>query len=344
MIKVQPPTPLNIPPTPDFQEPQTGERPRSLTHRLLLIVSAITVFLYSLIVLAPPQRASAWTGSLPVCEVDQALSWAYKDKLEDYDINNKLDNTQTVVMYSFSNNPTDNNTLVVAFADTADFTENLTTHEKTLVMSGNMRRYGIHKEPAHAKYQNDFDVTLGGSVSTGSIACLSLVQGVNYPAGWTGGTYTTVAPQQSQACDGAFDIKCHIGNLLDGVTNTLTDAAAATLNVIGSFFMPSGDDISDAITDFKEFWELKLGFLLYPFEFLADAYNGFTDTSNNWCTTSSCSKYFGTFEGAPFTINFLGLKNFAPDIWDFTIMVIRALYVLGIVYVVRNKYMEITTR
>lgn len=328
-------TPLPI------KQTRLAQLKRAVMHvtTALTIISLITVST----VLIRPNKASAWSGVLPSCQSGDALAWQYKDKLLEKNIENKLDNTRTVIMASFASTDleTAGYVLGVYFADTIDFIENPTTHAKSVALTGNQRYYGIHTDSTNPDYQEDVTDLFepGGTHTISSFACMDVVQGVNYPAGWTGGTYTTTAPQQVKTCDGAFDLKCHISNLMDGVADTLSGMAAAVLNGIGDFFMPDGDYITAEMNETKTLIEEKMGFMLFPIETVVEIFNAYNDPVGA-CTPFTCTKNFGTWYGAPLIVNFYQIKDTTPTVWTIMTLVSRSMLVITLLYTVRNAYMR----
>ncbi|MEI7632538.1 MAG: hypothetical protein WCJ60_04440 [bacterium] len=126
---------------------------------------------------------------------------------------------------------------------------------------------------------------------------------------------------------------CHLANLVIRIKTLLLFLT-----------IPNHNDIKFAFTHFQETLQTHLGFLTYPFTYLYDFFTAFGDTSNNWCTTSSCSKSFGNFFGSPFTINVIQLKTTIPALYDYGVLAIRSLTVFELVILLRRKFVGVLSK
>lgn len=119
-------------------------------------------------------------------------------------------------------------------------------------------------------------------------------------------------------------------------------------------FVPDSETIGTITGDFTEFMSEKMGFLLWPFDFIADIigvfsgtgisdpYDEFGNPYNNcadesWNNNSSVSPWsFGQFFGGSVRINPCAFEKTMPAIWTFAQVIARAL----LVYAVVNRLLQ----
>lgn len=138
-----------------------------------------------------------------------------------------------------------------------------------------------------------------------------------------------------------LDIGCKIKQGFKAVGDTFKAVGEAIVNGLASLFMPDGDYVKDEMDDFGDFLEAKFGFLSYPLVFISNMINSFNDTSNNWCTTSSCTKNFGNFMGAPFVVNVTQIKTSMPTYYNWFVAMMRGLVVLGLILSLRQSLLKV---
>jgi hypothetical protein len=112
---------------------------------------------------------------------------------------------------------------------------------------------------------------------------------------------------------------------------------------IGYYFKPNSTTTQASFTRLNDSMQLKLGFLTYPITFIADMFGAFT-SSSAWCTSTSCTKSFGDFMGANFTLNLNQMAATMPTLWNFLMGALRGLTVLALIFGIRKKYMEVIHR
>lgn len=186
--------------------------------------------------------------------------------------------------------------------------------------------------------------------TTSGVGCIVAAHNVNYAPGWTqndNDVFKNTVPigtVSANSCDGLLDIPCYIGKAFTGLQNTLVSIATGAANVFAKLFMPDGSQIKSDFDSLTTSMTSTLGFLAYPITFLVDTFNAFKGTTNNWCTSSSCSKNFGTFMGANVIVNFAQPATTMPTIWTWFKTLLQGLVVLEIVFMVRKRYNTVVSR
>jgi hypothetical protein len=312
------------------------------------------------------QEVGAWTGDIQTCNLPfDAFNW--KDQIRDHAVNTAKqspDTVQTVIIYRYpgeGNNkftvdmlPTpylaaftqaDQNPVTgeyaksVEYSLTAGSSQTATEFEvdlgaKTVVNNGN-----VPVDPGKFKFGSS------GNGNISELSCIQTAKGFTQPFIWNGKSISESVPTQGgEKCNGALDFGCWIGKAFNGIGDGFNAVGRAIVQGIASIFMPDGNKIKADFDSLTSFMTAKLGFLTFPFQFLNDMYNGFNDTSNNWCNSTSCVKNFGNLYGQPFTVNFKQGETAYPAIWTYFLAAIRGVTVLGVVFAVRHKYLEIVNK
>lgn len=125
--------------------------------------------------------------------------------------------------------------------------------------------------------------------------------------------------------------------------------------LVASLFLPDSTTVSTIATDFTDFFEEKLGFLFWPFDFIGDVFNLFMGTGindefddfgnpYNLCytytplTTNATYWSFGNFFGEGVWINPCMFEYAMPTIWTFATLAARALLVYSVVNFLLSAY------
>lgn len=290
------------------------------------------------------KQASAWTGALPSCQYADALNWAWKEAITAVNPIHDVDNTNLPwVMRSTTTNPT-SGFIDITFASEIEFIYGNNTTQNGIQFTGSTVTYGIAKNVNDPNYQDGVYVN---SSPTGSIthsqACITAQGNTTQEQQYIdegGITYNNVAPAQQYSCE-ALDVICHVANIFQNVKNTFASVGLAIVNGFASLFIPDSDVFTQFHIDMTEFLVQKLGFLVYPVEWLADIWDGITSNSNNWCTETSCSQNFGNLFGQPFVLDMLVVKNSIPQYWNLLVYTIRGVTVLTLIITVSQKLRSI---
>jgi hypothetical protein len=174
-----------------------------------------------------------------------------------------------------------------------------------------------------------------------NFTCIVSVTNVTYGPGWDGPVYSTklLYGTSTIQCD-KLDLGCWVNKAWTGVADTFTSVGKALLSGIASIFAPDGTQLQSDFNAFNSFMTAKLGFLLYPFQFLVNLFNAF-NSSSSWCTASSCTKNFGNLFGHPFTLDLNAMATVMPTMWSWFLGLIRGTTVLALVLALRRKYMSV---
>jgi len=204
---------------------------------------------------------------------------------------------------------------------------------------------------------NDGTFAIQGSTSSfgsitlnNTISCVVVAHNMSYSPGWTYDPFPGnldyaqgVGTGTSQTC-AALDIACSIKSVFRKVEDTFIAVGQAIVNGIAILFKPDTASIQADFNSLSTFLNNKLGFIAYPFTFLVDVFNAFSGTSNNWCTTSSCTKDFGTLFGHDFIVDLNAPQIAYPTLWAWFKNFIIGVTVLELLIAIYGKYKAIIRR
>lgn len=143
-----------------------------------------------------------------------------------------------------------------------------------------------------------------------------------------------------------------IGNVVDGfqgLADTIVGAFTALGDWIANLIMPSNGEggfdnrFIDFFTTVQDTMTERLGFLLFPFQFIADLVASFTTIYNPYGTDSGCTS------GSQFTIpNLLAGNGITLDlckiedtpVWEPASLLLRFVWIVGLVGLLQRKYMS----
>jgi len=136
---------------------------------------------------------------------------------------------------------------------------------------------------------------------------------------------------------GLIDLATDIGNGLTALGTAIVDG----LTVIGNFivdgisalFLPDDGYWSEWFTDLQAFFSEKLGFLVWPFGFLADFFGAFLGG-----TTQCYYDVSGSFFGGTVSADFCALEDNLPTMFTLIVTFVRAFTVLGMIFAIYRKY------
>lgn len=314
------------------------------------------------------QHALAWTGATlpPSCSTNLA-AWDWPRSIQKgtvwnvYTPSTGIDqtgqamksnfnySTSSYVVLKTAGSSTDTELIYIANTEGQKITffiDSTDGHYKFQAQGGVLLGSIVDKPKPQYSNNDYYQIVQGtGSTSTNidvTPTCMD-AKNVSYGSSWNLGSisgnldYT----QSSNTC-GLTEVSCWIHQAFTGVQNTLVSAFQAIAGFIANIFMPDAATVQSDFTAFQTFMNNKLGFLLYPFTFMVDLFNGFSSSANAWCTDSSCTKDFGTLFGAHFNINLTQVKTTMPTFWTWFTGMMRGLLVLGLLIAVREKYKSIT--
>lgn len=236
------------------------------------------------------------------------------------------------------------------FYFTSDATE--TTHYRAL---------GIFNGTPVSVHSNvNVITTYSSTPSLGGVKCISSGINVKYDKSYTGrrydalpvnnGSIVSTMPCEADWYEVWESIPCAAGRLTSGIANGMTQMAKDIMDgIIAGFsflFIPDENYMSGLFADQEEFWNNKLGFLVFPVVLMSDIYSEFTDFSGSPCTETNCTYNFGNFFGSNFSVNFSQMHNVSPQLWTFTLLVIRITalyYLINTIYRIGIKIMSSRT-
>jgi hypothetical protein len=195
---------------------------------------------------------------------------------------------------------------------------------------------GIHHDTRNVTGGSTFNYER--NVSLPNVGCVLVAHNVDYADSWTYNKIQTDIPSGDDIKCATLDVACAISKLFRGVANTFKAVGQAIVGALASLFMPDPEVIKNKFQDFQSFMSNKLGFLVYPFSFLGNFFGAFGDTSNTWCSATSCTKNVGNFFGQPFTLKVDQMKYTMPTVWTWLLNLIRGLTILTLVLAIRMKY------
>ncbi len=315
--------------------------------------------------LAPPTQTSAWTGDLTSCGSNDLGNWNWPEILKtgghpannekqvwtDFDpekssyiIGKGIKNQGQLTIYKSANN------------SKLKIEKNAITQRNEIIAPGGWFLRATFTENGNGDYAdiNDYYTTnhstqvaspiFGGTndVNPDSNYCITAVKNVDYASSYTGKEYTqnigySVPVEQ---CD-TLEFGCWITKAFKGVTETLLGAAQAILQGIAYLFAPQNDQLQGVYNDFTAFFDAKLGFLIFPFEFLINMFNAFTSTANGFCSSGSCALQLPQIHGSTMNIDLLQWRQVSPGLYNMLVNAVRGITVAMLIFGIHKKYLEV---
>lgn len=157
------------------------------------------------------------------------------------------------------------------------------------------------------------------------------------------------------------DFACWIGNGITAIGDSISEFFSGFVKVVqnlmeflGHLFIPGDENLFvKAFYNLNDYMHKKLGFLTYPFDFIASIVKTLmtvvdSDNKLEWhCTFGSnaaiCSglcipRVFGDFD---LCLKFTNLERMFPALWVSIIFIVRFVVVVGLVELMRVKYYSI---
>lgn len=158
------------------------------------------------------------------------------------------------------------------------------------------------------------------------------------------------------------DVACWIGNGITAIGDSISDFFNGFVKVIQNLmeffshlFIPGDENLFVKTFDnVNNYMHKKLGFLTYPFDFLASIFSTlmkvvdsdskpewhcvYGDSQNSICSGLCASKVFGDYS---LCLQFTNLERMFPALWTSIIFIVRFVVVVGLVELMRIKYYSI---
>lgn len=158
------------------------------------------------------------------------------------------------------------------------------------------------------------------------------------------------------------DVVCWVSNGITAIGDSISDFFNGFVNVIQNLmeffshlFIPGDENLFvKSFDNINEYMHKKLGFLTYPFDFLASIFNTLmktvdSDNKSEWhcsggvyqngiCAGLCAPKVFGNYS---LCLQFTKLEHMFPALWTSIIFVVRFVVVVGLVELMRIKYYSI---
>lgn len=334
----------------------------------LFVYSAIFALVVSnLMVFWPAQKAAAWAPAthLPTCtSLGADFNWDWQSSLQSFMGSNWTTSRPGV------NIATDTQDSIIGFIPRYDtghiyitfgkqqghsylYTDNTGTYISAAHPDSwsSSTTYSISKT-SHSGWVGvgtmfeNYDVNRATPVtgSTSDLLCIEFAKGViqgiwGYNVN-SGGTYSNSLPGVPRSCDGFLQIACTVEDIFSGIADSFSAVGQAVLRGLGALFVPDGNQLNSDWSGFYATLTTKLGFLTWPFSFIGDMFTAITTP-----TTTCCVIGAGMFMGATFPgIDLAFASTHLPSLWNFATAAIRGLTVLMLLFMLRSKFMEITSR
>jgi len=196
------------------------------------------------------------------------------------------------------------------------------------------------------------DVQLNGTsgyVNSGTFPggqCVAQSNNIIYATSWSDPKYNVSGSWTSGVggpgginCSGLNDIVCIVHNAFAGVADDFLAGTQALAKYIGEVFLPNGTQLNADWSSFYTTLQTKLGFLLWPFSFIAGLFSAVTTTA------TCCSIPGATFFGRTMpSIDLTYASTAMPTIWGYCQDVVRGLTILLLIFGLRRKFLEITQK
>ena len=184
-------------------------------------------------------------------------------------------------------------------------------------------------------------IVIGNDVYEGQVGAVN----VDYASSWNVGKFTNWVPVGEEGTPGCgtLDIGCWIGSLTRGFTQGVKEMFGLMIDAFVWLWVPDGTKIKASFDSMATTLGDRLGFLSYPFTFLASFWGAY-NSSSNWCNSTTCVKSLGTVFGTNFTINFGAMQQETPTVWTFLTLAARGLAVVTLMFALRAKWVEVTTK
>ncbi len=331
---------------------------RFVTAVLYLVMLTISPFIVT-------TQASAWSGDLSSCGTNDLANWNWPEILVNggHPLNNEKEPwtgfDPESSSYVIGKGVKNQGSLTIYRAignNKVNITKNTSTGLNEITTGGGYLQRATFSENGNGDYAdiNDYSTFnftvqqptplwgVANAVNPDQNFCIAAVKNVVYDATYTGKQYTTNIGYSVpvEQCD-ALEFGCWIAKAFKGVSETLLGAAQAILQGVAYLFAPASHQLQQVYTDFTTFFDAKLGFFLYPFEFIINLFNAFGSEASPFCGSSTCALTLPNIHGSSLNIDLLQWRNTAPAIYNILVNAVRGLTVATLIFGIHRKYLEV---
>lgn len=311
--------------------------------------------------------ANAWSGDLPACS-NVSANW-YSNLKKDSRYNDSK-TAFIVFQRTWYGAPFNGQTGMLVAWDNV-------TNSNSLYLTGDASNHAIDGGTADSSFAIDGSGNLtdttssfpaGAGFGMSDLTCVTAVQNMTYASSWTGNHFPTAVtpnPDSKVNCNW-YDAACWVGQFSNNIINSLQDMWNSIvqmytqfINFLTGLFVPSDQNIFlTFFSNLNTTMHQKLGFLTYPFDFVGQMGTQMmtlvnsTDKSEWHCVPNGNGVGELGVCGGICVPNVLGsnqlcvmqvgeLEQTWPALWNATIIIGRAAWIISIIELCRLKYFEV---
>ena len=350
-------------------------KPRLVVHfrRSMVYLSVVTLLLTTTMVLYKPKKAEAWaSATLPTCEqydlnwdwktsaaadtsiTGAAANWLARDAMMLYQSSTYNGRYMLMAYVRAGTNASFRLKKDAAVANPPYYLEARTGTGTGISGIGGVATIWTLDTQTHTVTPGNGSINQGSGTVTKitDVTCIRSITQLPVPYAGTYDSsydgfqgYTNIEPEQGEAaCNGILDVGCWIAKGFAGVANTVLDVIKAAFGLFSKLFLPDGAKLSTEFDNLQTSLTETMGFLTFPFDFVGDMFSALSGTSDNWCTSSSCTKDFGNLFGHDFTVDFRQPATTYSSLWTWGLGLFRGLIIFELMLAVLNKYRKVTQK
>lgn len=136
-----------------------------------------------------------------------------------------------------------------------------------------------------------------------------------------------------------------IGNVLEGIGNLVTDLISGLI----SLFVPSSDFFGNVFTDLNDWFEIKLGFIFYPFQFFMNFFDRLLNIefTEPIISIPDIKEPFSDeilIHAVEFNFNSLLEDERINTAHNYYLMFVDVILIIGFINLLKNKFEEVTNK
>ncbi len=156
--------------------------------------------------------------------------------------------------------------------------------------------------------------------------------------------YTSISSGAASSSCGTLDIGCYVARIATSVGSALSSLGQEITGALAWLFIPDSQTISDKYAQIRSLLTDKLGFIADSFTVISNVFAPLINANSAGCTTAGCTKSFGALFGSPFSVDFATVSKTMPSVWTWVTLFIRGIILVGFVFMMRRKIIEIMAR